>query len=40
MLSKQGLRMNFVGTGLVSSQDPPPGKVLPAGSIINIKFEP
>lgn len=40
MLSQQGLRMNFVGTGLVVNQDYPPGKVVTAGTVITVKFEP
>ncbi len=40
MLSQRGLRMNFIGTGLVVRQDPPPGKVLPAGSIVTVTFSP
>jgi len=40
LLSKQGLRMNFVGSGLAVSQDYPPGKVVMAGTVITVKFEP
>ncbi|HWJ03017.1 MAG TPA: penicillin-binding transpeptidase domain-containing protein, partial [Verrucomicrobiae bacterium] len=40
MLSKQGLRMNFVGSGLAVSQDIPPGKVVSVGTVITVKFEP
>ncbi len=40
LLSKQGLRMNFVGTGLATSQSYPPGKVLTKGTVITVNFSP
>ncbi len=40
LLSKQGLRMNFVGTGLATGQNYPPGKVLAKGTVITVTFSP
>ncbi|HEX3014836.1 MAG TPA: penicillin-binding transpeptidase domain-containing protein [Desulfobacteria bacterium] len=39
-LSKQGFRMNFTGYGLAAEQDFPPGKVLPVGTVISVRFSP
>ncbi len=39
-LSAQGFRMNFVGTGLATSQGNAPGQVLAKGSIITVTFSP
>lgn len=39
-LAKQELHFNFTGSGLANGQTPSPGKVVPKGTIINIKFQP
>ncbi len=39
-LGKLKLHFNFTGNGLVSAQDPTPGKVVNAGSQVQLKFAP
>lgn len=40
LLSQQGLRMNFTGTGMAASQSYPPGAVVAQGTVVNVNFSP